>query len=71
MVLKTKKRTVGYYLNRCIESMPLSGKDVCPWCRVEPSTILSCDAKNGTTLFLKKCNTCGSFIRIYRKTSDI
>ncbi|MGE5328810.1 MAG: hypothetical protein ACM3KR_04815 [Deltaproteobacteria bacterium] len=71
MALKTKKRTTAYYLKRCIESMPVSGKDVCPWCRVEPSAIIACYAKNGTTLFLKKCSTCGSFIKIYRRSSDI
>jgi len=41
MALMTKKRTVAYYLKRCIESMHVSGKDVCPWCRVEPSAILA------------------------------
>jgi len=71
MALRTKRRTVGYYLKRCIEPMPISGKNVCPWCRIEPSIILSCNAKDGTTLFLKQCSTCGSFIKIFRKSCDI
>lgn len=69
--VRAKKHTKTYYMNKSIDAMLLQGKDVCPWCRVEPNAILACSVREGAFLFVKKCTTCGSFVKVYRSSNDI